>query len=90
MALDSIESKTDDTKPDEMKTGGIAVERLRSLIDRIERLEEERKALGSDIKDIYEFVNRSKGSLAALLLCASALGGVVVGVVSWLLARFLK
>ena len=36
-----------------MKTGGIAVERLRSLIDRIERLEEERKALGSDIKDIY-------------------------------------
>jgi uncharacterized protein (UPF0335 family) len=30
----------------EAKTGGIAVER-------IERLEEERKALGSDIKDIY-------------------------------------
>lgn len=30
-----------------------AVERLRSLIERIERLEEEKKALGSDIKDIY-------------------------------------
>ena len=27
--------------------------RLRSLVDRIERLEEERKALGNDIKDIY-------------------------------------
>jgi uncharacterized protein (UPF0335 family) len=35
------------------RTGGIAVERLRSLIDRVERLEEERKSLGSDIKDIY-------------------------------------
>ncbi len=35
------------------KTGGIAADRLRSLIERIERLEEERKALGSDIKDIY-------------------------------------
>ena len=35
------------------KVGGIAVERLRSLIERIERLEEERKALGNDIKDIY-------------------------------------
>lgn len=32
---------------------GLAVERLRSLVDRIERLEEERKALGNDIKDIY-------------------------------------
>jgi uncharacterized protein (UPF0335 family) len=35
------------------KTGGIAADRLRSLIERIERLEEERKALSSDIKDIY-------------------------------------
>ena len=38
---------------DEIKSGGIAVDRLRSLVERIERLEEERKALGSDIKDIY-------------------------------------
>lgn len=35
------------------KVGGIAVDRLRSLIERIERLEQERKALGNDIKDIY-------------------------------------
>ena len=34
-------------------TGGIAADRLRSIVDRIERLEEERKGLGSDIKDIY-------------------------------------
>jgi uncharacterized protein (UPF0335 family) len=38
---------------DDAKVGGIAADRLRSLIERIERLEEERKALGSDIKDIY-------------------------------------
>ena len=38
------------TKPE---TGGIAADRLRSIVDRIERLEEERKALGNDIKDIY-------------------------------------
>jgi uncharacterized protein (UPF0335 family) len=31
----------------------VAGERLRSIVDRIERLEEERKALGSDIKDVY-------------------------------------
>ena len=45
------------TKPDDhgpgSDTGGIAHERLRSLVDRIERLEEERRALGGDIKDIY-------------------------------------
>jgi uncharacterized protein (UPF0335 family) len=33
--------------------GGVAADRLRSIVQRIERLEEERKALGSDIKDIY-------------------------------------
>ena len=32
---------------------GIAADRLRSIVDRIERLEEERKALGGDIRDIY-------------------------------------
>jgi len=46
MALDVLEK----TEP---KTGGIAAERLRSIVDRIERLEEERKALGGDIRDIY-------------------------------------
>lgn len=33
--------------------GGVAAERLRSLVERIERLEEEKKALGGDIKDVY-------------------------------------
>ncbi|GAN55122.1 DUF2312 domain-containing protein [Tanticharoenia sakaeratensis] len=35
------------------ETGGIAADRLRSIIERVERLEEERKALGGDIKDIF-------------------------------------
>ncbi|WP_448188851.1 DUF2312 domain-containing protein [Azospirillum sp. sgz301742] len=33
--------------------GGIAVDRLRSFIERIERLEEEKKGLQDDIKEVY-------------------------------------
>jgi uncharacterized protein (UPF0335 family) len=36
----------------ETQVGGIVAERLRSIIERTERIEEERKALASDIKDI--------------------------------------
>lgn len=39
-----------DTDP---AVGGIAADRLRSIIERVERLEEERKALAGDIKDIF-------------------------------------
>jgi uncharacterized protein (UPF0335 family) len=49
MALDSASDKP----ATDTQVGGIAGDRLRSLVDRIERLEEERKALGNDIKDIY-------------------------------------
>ena len=35
------------------EVGGIAVDRLRSLIERIERLEEEKAGVASDIRDIY-------------------------------------
>jgi len=34
------------------EVGGIAADRLRSIVERVERLEEEKKALSSDIKDI--------------------------------------
>lgn len=34
--------------------GGVAADQLRSIVDRIERLHEERKALSSDISDIYK------------------------------------
>ena len=35
------------------EVGGVAVDRLRSLIERIERLEEEKKGIQSDIRDIF-------------------------------------
>ncbi|MEQ9641200.1 MAG: DUF2312 domain-containing protein [Alphaproteobacteria bacterium] len=35
------------------EVGGIAADRLKQLIERIERLEEEKKALADDIKDVY-------------------------------------
>ena len=38
--------------PADTEVGGIAGDRLRSIIERVERLEEEKKALSSDIKDI--------------------------------------
>jgi uncharacterized protein (UPF0335 family) len=47
MAFDATETN------DAASQGNIAADRLRSIIERIERLEEERKALASDIKDIY-------------------------------------
>jgi len=49
----AAQSRARQAKEAEADVGGIAPERLRSIIDRIERLEEERKALASDIKDIY-------------------------------------
>ena len=33
--------------------GGVAAERLKSFIERIERLEEEKRALAEDIKEVY-------------------------------------
>ncbi|MFT9091327.1 MAG: GapR family DNA-binding domain-containing protein [Gluconacetobacter sp.] len=36
-----------------VSVGGIAAERLRGIIERVERLEEERKALSGDIRDIF-------------------------------------
>jgi uncharacterized protein (UPF0335 family) len=35
------------------QTENVAADRLRSLVERIERLDEERAALGNDIRDIY-------------------------------------
>ncbi len=35
------------------EVGGIAAERLRSFIERIERLEDEKAALAGDIREVY-------------------------------------
>lgn len=37
----------------ETGVGGIATDRLRSFIERIERLEEERTGISSDIRDVF-------------------------------------
>ncbi|PPJ71235.1 DUF2312 domain-containing protein, partial [Staphylococcus aureus] len=36
-----------------MSEGNVAADRLRLLIERIERLEEEKKGINDDIKDVY-------------------------------------
>lgn len=33
--------------------GGVAADQLRAFVERIERLEEEKKAISDDIKDVY-------------------------------------
>lgn len=39
--------------PDGAADKGISAQRLKSFIQRIERLEEERKALGADLREVY-------------------------------------
>lgn len=39
---------------DKPSVGGIAADRLRSLVERIENLEGERESLSDDIRDIYK------------------------------------
>jgi len=41
------------SRDDDAEVGGIAADRLRSVVERIERLEEERKGLADNIKDIF-------------------------------------
>jgi len=36
-----------------VNTGGVAKDQLRSIVERIERLEEEKAAIASDIKEVY-------------------------------------
>ena len=35
------------------RTGGVAGERLRTFVERVERLEEERAAITADIREVY-------------------------------------
>jgi uncharacterized protein (UPF0335 family) len=53
MARPAGANKIEGEGEDAAQWGNISAERLRSLVERIERLEEERKALSSDIKDIF-------------------------------------
>src|SRR6266705_389614 len=50
LAAETRTHRVGETMPD---VGGIAGERLRSFIERIERLEEEKRTLAADIKEVY-------------------------------------
>lgn len=47
------EDDTFSVSDEQLKAGNVAAEELRLLIERIERLEEEKKGLADDIKDVY-------------------------------------
>lgn len=56
MAMQGIghnSGKIDKEKSETCDVGGIAGDRLRGFIERIERLEEEKQGLADDIKEIY-------------------------------------
>ena len=48
-----IDDTTERPSPRQADVGGVAADQLRSIVERIERLEEEKKALQEDIKDVY-------------------------------------
>jgi uncharacterized protein (UPF0335 family) len=52
-AADTKDATGKEAGADNAQWGNIAADRLRSIVERIERLEEERRALSGDIKDIY-------------------------------------
>ena len=51
-AAAAVATRAKDDRED-AEVGGIAADRLRSIVERIERLEEERKGLADNIKDIF-------------------------------------
>ena len=46
-------AKTQLLKDQTVKTGGVAADQLRSFIERIERLDEEKAVLANDIKEVF-------------------------------------
>lgn len=46
-------SSSDDDTSEIKDVGGVAGQRLKSFIERIERLEEEKAGIADDIKDVY-------------------------------------
>ncbi len=53
MSATELKQAEETTAEDTKDVGGVAGARLKSLIERIERLEEEKAAIGEDIKDVY-------------------------------------
>lgn len=57
---------TDSTSDASAAPAGFAKEQLKSFIERIERLEEEKKAIADDIKDIFAEAKANGFDVAAL------------------------
>ncbi len=53
MATANARANTANDMTETKDVGGVSGQRLRAYLDRIEKLEEEKKALADDIKDIY-------------------------------------
>ena len=53
MPLETVRRVLADVKASKAADEGIAADRLRSIVERVERLNEERKVLASDITDIF-------------------------------------
>jgi uncharacterized protein (UPF0335 family) len=60
------------------EVGGIAADRLCSIVERIERLEEEKKALSADIKDVYAEAKSAGFDVKALRAVIRLGGGELV------------
>lgn len=56
---DGATKKSDNRKKADRDDGSVAREQLRAFCERIERLEEEKKTIADDIKDVY---SEAKGS----------------------------
>ena len=53
MAESNVTSFPSNEESESKEVGGVSGQRLRAYIERVERLEEEKKGLSDDIKDIY-------------------------------------
>jgi uncharacterized protein (UPF0335 family) len=52
--LEELMGSGDDTKASKpVDVGGVAGERLRAFIQRVERLEEEKKSIADDVREVY-------------------------------------
>lgn len=49
----AVSEPTENTMPESHKTNLVDGKRLQSFIERVEKLDEERRAIGDDIKDVY-------------------------------------
>ncbi len=50
----------------ETETGGVAADRLRSIVERVENLDQERKALSDDIRDVFKEASSAGFDIKAL------------------------